>query len=146
MRCGIHNDQIDNMLLQCGKCKNAYYCSMACFNADLSNHQKFCNTGSLQRTKSTDSATSTTSTVSSNSTPLKGPPLKGLTRKASISSKDKKSASNPQLGLGQKLNRISEESKQTLHQRPSSRSFDSRSIDASLDGEKSLYCSDDSEC
>jgi MYND finger len=141
MRCGIHNDQIDNMLLQCGKCKKAYYCSMACFNADLSNHQKFCNTGSLQRTKSIDSTTSTTSTASSSSTPLKG-----LTRKASISSKDKKVASNPQLGLGQKLNRITEESKQTLHQRPSSRSFDSRSIDTSLDGEKSLYCSDDSEC
>jgi hypothetical protein len=50
------------------------------------------------------------------------------------------------MGLGQKLNRISEESKKTSHQkRPSFRSFDSRSFDASLDGEKSLYCSDDSE-
>lgn len=46
-RCGIHNSEISGLLMQCGKCKKAYYCSMKCFNDDLPWHQKFCETSHL---------------------------------------------------------------------------------------------------
>ena len=46
-RCGIHNDEIGGVMMQCSKCKNAYYCSMKCFNEDMERHLKFCNTGEL---------------------------------------------------------------------------------------------------
>lgn len=41
-KCGIHNSQISGLLMQCGKCKKAYYCSMKCFNDDLAKHRLFC--------------------------------------------------------------------------------------------------------
>lgn len=41
-RCGIPNSQVSGLLLQCGLCKNAYYCSRACFNEDLEDHQQHC--------------------------------------------------------------------------------------------------------
>lgn len=40
--CGIMNSEIDGLLLQCGKCKNAYYCSYKCFKEALPSHQQFC--------------------------------------------------------------------------------------------------------
>jgi MYND finger len=47
--CGISNDDIGGFLLQCNTCKKAYYCGMACFNANLPFHQQFCNTNQLER-------------------------------------------------------------------------------------------------
>lgn len=48
-RCGIHNSEIEGTLIQCGKCKMAYYCSMKCFNDDLMVHREYCQTGALGR-------------------------------------------------------------------------------------------------
>lgn len=61
--CGINNSDINGtygkarvyrvsadknddtgLLMQCGKCKKAYYCSMKCFNEHLPEHQKYCGT------------------------------------------------------------------------------------------------------
>lgn len=42
--CGKHNSDLDGLLMQCGKCKQAYYCNMRCFNDHLPEHQKFCGT------------------------------------------------------------------------------------------------------
>ena len=47
-RCGLKNSQLQGKLLQCGKCKKAYYCSKLCFNQDLTAHQKFCSTERLE--------------------------------------------------------------------------------------------------
>ena len=41
-KCNKHNSELDGLLMQCGKCKKAYYCGMKCFNADLVEHQKVC--------------------------------------------------------------------------------------------------------
>jgi hypothetical protein len=43
-RCKKHNSELSGLLMQCGKCKKAYYCGMKCFNEDLEAHQKVCNT------------------------------------------------------------------------------------------------------
>jgi MYND finger len=48
-RCGISNSELEGLLIQCAKCKHAYYCSMACFNQDLERHQAFCRTSKLLR-------------------------------------------------------------------------------------------------
>lgn len=56
-RCGIHNSEISGLLMQCGKCKKAYYCSMKCFNDDLPWHQKFCQTSRLGYNPSRDDIT-----------------------------------------------------------------------------------------
>jgi MYND finger len=45
--CGTSSKDIDNLLMQCGKCKKVYYCSMKCFNADITQHQKICSTAML---------------------------------------------------------------------------------------------------
>ena len=41
-RCGKHNSEIDGHLMQCSRCKNRYHCSVACFNADILEHSKWC--------------------------------------------------------------------------------------------------------
>ncbi|GAX26194.1 hypothetical protein FisN_16Lh010 [Fistulifera solaris] len=56
-RCGIHNREISGLLMQCGKCKKAYYCSMKCFNDDLSWHQQFCQTSRIDYAPSLEDAT-----------------------------------------------------------------------------------------
>ncbi len=56
-RCGIHNSEISGLLMQCGKCKKAYYCSMKCFNDDLSWHQQFCQTSRIDYAPSLEDAT-----------------------------------------------------------------------------------------
>lgn len=43
-KCGTPNSELEGLLIQCGKCKMAYYCSMKCFNGDLMTHRKFCTT------------------------------------------------------------------------------------------------------
>ena len=48
-RCGTPNSAVAGLLLQCGKCKSAYYCTSACFNADLQRHTAFCQTARLDR-------------------------------------------------------------------------------------------------
>ncbi|GKY99086.1 hypothetical protein MPSEU_000864200 [Mayamaea pseudoterrestris] len=48
-KCGKKNSQLDGKLIQCGKCKKAYYCSLGCFNSDLPAHHKLgCDTTELQ--------------------------------------------------------------------------------------------------
>ncbi len=56
-RCGIHNSEISGLLMQCGKCKKAYYCSMKCFNDDLAWHQQFCQTSRIDYAPSLEDAT-----------------------------------------------------------------------------------------
>lgn len=46
-RCNVGYEEIGALLIQCGKCKQVYYCSMRCFNEDLVDHQRFCTTGEL---------------------------------------------------------------------------------------------------
>jgi hypothetical protein len=46
-KCNKSNSECSSLLLQCGKCKKAYYCSMVCFNDDLVSHQEFCTTTAL---------------------------------------------------------------------------------------------------
>jgi len=41
------NSEIDGLLIQCGMCKKAYYCSMKCFNEHLPYHQKYCGTSEI---------------------------------------------------------------------------------------------------
>lgn len=48
-KCGIHNSELAGLLMQCGKCKKAYYCSMKCFNSDMDRHSKFCQTSTLDK-------------------------------------------------------------------------------------------------
>ena len=48
-RCGLKNSEISGLLLQCGKCKRAYYCGRDCFNKDLERHQQFCTTADLKK-------------------------------------------------------------------------------------------------
>lgn len=48
-RCGIHNSELDGLLIQCGACKKAYYCSTKCWQADLPSHQEFCFTDNIER-------------------------------------------------------------------------------------------------
>ena len=48
-RCGIHNSELDGLLIQCGACKKAYYCSSKCWQADLPAHQEFCFTDNIER-------------------------------------------------------------------------------------------------
>ena len=45
--CGKDNNEIAGLLLQCGKCRQAYYCSQQCFNDGLPIHRKQCTTGRL---------------------------------------------------------------------------------------------------
>lgn len=47
--CGLKNSEISGLLMQCGRCKNAYFCSTKCFNEALPEHQKTCQTGSWTR-------------------------------------------------------------------------------------------------
>jgi hypothetical protein len=46
-KCNVSNSDIGGHLIQCGKCKKAYYCSTKCFNSDLPEHQKHCKTSGL---------------------------------------------------------------------------------------------------
>jgi MYND finger len=46
-KCQVSNSKIGGKLMQCGKCRKAYYCSKACFNSDLKAHQMFCKTTAL---------------------------------------------------------------------------------------------------
>jgi MYND finger len=45
--CGVTNETIGGFMLQCGKCRKAYYCGRDCFNAHLATHQQFCRTHTL---------------------------------------------------------------------------------------------------
>jgi MYND finger len=45
--CGVTNETIGGFMLQCGKCRKAYYCGRDCFNAHLVTHQQFCRTNTL---------------------------------------------------------------------------------------------------
>lgn len=62
--CGKKNSELDGLLMQCGKCRQAYYCSMKCFNADLEAHQKICNTAEYSH-KEPDKTTAEHMSVSS---------------------------------------------------------------------------------
>lgn len=62
--CGKKNSELDGLLMQCGKCRQAYYCSMKCFNADLEAHQKICNTAAYSH-KEPDRTTAEHMSVSS---------------------------------------------------------------------------------
>ena len=46
-KCNLVLKDNQDFLIQCSKCKNAYYCSSKCFNADIDAHQKQCETGEL---------------------------------------------------------------------------------------------------
>jgi hypothetical protein len=46
-RCGIPNSQVAGLLMQCGICKNAHYCSRKCFNDDLEDHQEHCESATI---------------------------------------------------------------------------------------------------
>lgn len=48
-RCGLPNSKVQGLLIQCGLCKNAHYCSQRCFNEDLVNHQAVCLSSVLQQ-------------------------------------------------------------------------------------------------
>ncbi|GKY99085.1 hypothetical protein MPSEU_000864100 [Mayamaea pseudoterrestris] len=48
-RCGISNSKVDGLLIQCGMCKNAHYCSRKCFNDDLEFHQDRCQSSVLKQ-------------------------------------------------------------------------------------------------
>ena len=45
--CGVQNSELSGLLMQCGKCKQAYYCSSECFNKHFPVHTKECNTGRM---------------------------------------------------------------------------------------------------
>ena len=47
--CGIHTSEIGGFLMQCAKCKKAYYCGMKCFNEHLPKHQAYCQTAGLDK-------------------------------------------------------------------------------------------------
>ena len=52
-KCGKKNSEIDGKLMQCGKCKKAYYCSIDCFNSSLPAHHKLgCDTVALSDNRS----------------------------------------------------------------------------------------------
>jgi hypothetical protein len=42
--CRRRTRAIDGLMLQCGRCRKAYYCTMECFNQDMDNHVQFCRT------------------------------------------------------------------------------------------------------
>lgn len=45
--CGVLNSQCNGLLMQCAKCKKAYYCSSECFNKHLSVHRLTCDVGNF---------------------------------------------------------------------------------------------------
>jgi len=45
--CGVSNADLSGLLMQCAKCRKAYYCSSQCFNAHLDVHRTFCNAGPM---------------------------------------------------------------------------------------------------
>jgi hypothetical protein len=47
--CYVRNSDIDHCLMECGRCKKFYYCGIACFNAHLDVHMKYCQTGKIYR-------------------------------------------------------------------------------------------------
>ena len=47
--CGIHNSQIEGRLIQCARCKKAYYCSPKCYNEHLPVHSQKCRAGVLHQ-------------------------------------------------------------------------------------------------
>ena len=46
-RCGKPNSEVEGLLMQCSRCRNAYYCSVDCFTADTEEHSKWCQVGIL---------------------------------------------------------------------------------------------------
>ena len=145
MKCGVLNSQVEGMLFQCGKCKRAYYCSAQCFNADLVNHQVYCNTGKLQTQPKVSSSEDSTTACSSQST--RTPPTRNGTIASSSQSTRAPPTRNEKKSVRQrfdnmKLTKIREETKpcDSVHVEP----VGGRSEDASLDDETSLYdCSGD---
>lgn len=43
--CGVPNAKIGGRLMQCGRCRGAFYCSSRCFNSDAARHAEFCGKG-----------------------------------------------------------------------------------------------------
>jgi len=45
--CHKTNAEISGYLMQCARCKKAYYCTMKCFNEHLPEHAKWCQSGKM---------------------------------------------------------------------------------------------------
>jgi len=97
MKCNKDFVDADGFLMQCSRCKLAYYCSYACMNADYDHHSQYCGVpgfkcgsgssgGNGNRASSIDGKSSSSPSKSSSPTLRKKSPVKAKKKPAAYDS------------------------------------------------------------
>ena len=108
MRCQKSNEEIAGLLMQCGKCKKVYYCSLKCFNDDLPTHQKICGTAEFSH-KEPDRITASKSVTAECTSPPKAGKKKKKSKSKESDNKSSKKTVTKKKKKGKKIKKKARE-------------------------------------